>query len=126
IDLNVGMDRTGIQPENATDLYRACLDLKGISLIGLHAYDGHVRESNLPSREAHAGKVFAQCQTALNELEKTAGNGTRFGLVMAGTPTFALHAATAKKEGLSVQVSPGTFVFWDDGYTKILQEQPFS
>lgn len=126
IDLNVGMNRTGILPEDAPGFYRQCLGLKGISVTGLHAYDGHVRETNILSREKHAREVFLRCHTALQASEKIAPADTKLTLIMGGTPTFALHAATARQEGVPVQVSPGTFVFWDDGYTNILQEQPFS
>lgn len=126
IDLNVGMNRTGIPPEEAPGLYRECLGLKGISVIGLHAYDGHVHEADLSSREKHAREVFLRCHTALRTLQQIGPAGTALALVMGGTPTFVAHAAIGKQEGVPVQVSPGTFVFWDDGYTKILQEQPFS
>lgn len=126
IDLNVGMNRTGILPEEAPALYRKCLDLQGISVIGLHAYDGQVHEADLSSRAKHAREVFQRSHTALRALEQIAPTHTELALVMGGTPTFALHAATGRQEGVPVQVSPGTFVFWDEGYTKILKEQPFS
>lgn len=44
LDLNVGMNRTGIAPgDNAAELYRRCTAMKGIKPVGLHVYDGHIR-----------------------------------------------------------------------------------
>jgi D-threonine aldolase len=40
IDLNVGMNRTGIAPEDALILFDACSSLKGLTITSLHAYDG--------------------------------------------------------------------------------------
>src|SRR3981081_469912 len=43
IDLNVGMNRTGIEPgEAAVQLYMDCSQRKGIQPVGLHVYDGHI------------------------------------------------------------------------------------
>lgn len=43
IDLNVGMNRTGIQPDHrAIQLFEDAVKLNGIKLLGLHAYDGHI------------------------------------------------------------------------------------
>src|SRR5258705_12999755 len=51
IDLNIGMDRTGIKPgPEAEALYKKCQSLKGIISVGLHAYDGHLRDADLAIR----------------------------------------------------------------------------
>lgn len=51
LDLNVGMDRTGIAPgPGAAQLYKEALGLTGIRPVGLHAYDGHIRDSDLTER----------------------------------------------------------------------------
>ena len=41
LDLNVGMNRTGIVPEKALPLFLHCKSLKSLDPVGLHAYDGH-------------------------------------------------------------------------------------
>ena len=43
IDLNVGMNRTGIKPELAYDLYQEILNLPSLQFMAFHAYDGHNR-----------------------------------------------------------------------------------
>src|SRR5215510_13244663 len=41
IDLNVGMNRTGISPDEKTTALAVHINtLKGVKLVGLHAYDG--------------------------------------------------------------------------------------
>src|SRR6185437_2547800 len=51
IDLNVGMNRTGIGPgKNAIELYKKCNHIAGIQPVGLHAYDGHIRNPDIAER----------------------------------------------------------------------------
>jgi D-threonine aldolase len=112
IDVNVGMNRTGISVADALDLFKKCFSLTGINIIGLHGYDGHIHDTNLAIRKSDANRVyeklyFIQCQI------KTF-SGKKIKIVVGGTPTFSLHAFADKE----VEVSPGTFVFWDEGYGK--------
>src|ERR1700730_4191685 len=52
LDLNTGMNRTGIAPgEEALRLYTDCLLLTGITPVGLHVYDGHIRDENMEVRK---------------------------------------------------------------------------
>src|SRR5690606_38198951 len=47
IDLNVGMNRTGIAPgEAAVELYRQISQTPGVTPGGLHAYDGHLKNTD--------------------------------------------------------------------------------
>ena len=51
VDLEVGMGRTGIDPgEPAAALYSLIAGLPGLVPDGLHAYDGHVNETDVPAR----------------------------------------------------------------------------
>jgi D-threonine aldolase len=56
IDLNIGMNRTGILPERALDLFKFCQNLTGIKIVGLHAYDGHIYDTNLARRTERANE----------------------------------------------------------------------
>ncbi|MEZ6074857.1 MAG: alanine racemase [Pirellulaceae bacterium] len=52
VDLNVGMDRTGIEPGNeAFDLFMRIASLDGVEAAGLHAYDGHVHDADANARK---------------------------------------------------------------------------
>ncbi|MDI3318367.1 D-TA family PLP-dependent enzyme [Pinibacter soli] len=120
IDLNVGMNRTGISPgEDAIDLYKHIASLKGISFGGLHFYDGHIKEIDLEKRSGECNEVLSsvrQLKTAITD----SGHNENVQLVGGGSPSFPIYA----KEQ-DVECSPGTFIFWDKGYTDGLPEQKF-
>jgi len=119
IDLNVGMNRTGIMPDDtAIELYKACRSIKGIQPIGLHAYDGHIRNADITQRTIECDRAFEpvlQMQQTLTE------NGFREPIIVAGgSPTFPVHAIRKNRE-----CSPGTFIYWDKGYQRSCEEQHF-
>jgi D-threonine aldolase len=119
IDLNVGMNRTGIAPdEKALELYLHCSRLKRIRPVGLHAYDGHLRNPNINIRRADCDQAFALVESLK---EKIIANGLNEPIIVAGgSPTFPIHAGRP-----TVECSPGTFIYWDKGYTEVCPEQPF-
>ena len=118
IDLNLGMNRTGINPADALALYAFCQSLPGVAVVGLHGYDGHIRDTDLTLRTQHADETFALADGVRQVITET--HGVTLPLIMGGTPTFALHARHP-----DVTVSPGTFVFWDAGYRQLLPDLPF-
>ncbi len=120
IDVNVGMNRTGIDPQKALPLWHFCAELKGINIIGLHAYDGHVHDTDLNLRQKNVNKVAELIKIAQNAIEKTSPQKLK--IVAGGTPTFVLHAARHK----DIEVSPGTFVFWDKGYSDMMPDFDFA
>lgn len=118
LDLNVGMNRTGLPPSQAGELYRESRGLKNIFIAGLHAYDGHIHDKDPEIRERRADEAFELAGLAKKEIE-TLGGGD-LAIVMGGTPTFPVHA---RRNG--VETSPGTFVFWDEGYRSLMPDLPF-
>jgi D-serine deaminase-like pyridoxal phosphate-dependent protein len=118
IDLNVGMNRTGILPEQAMGLFKYLLSLPAIQVLGLHAYDGHLKDPDFARRTENCQRAFAPVITLKQELEKFAGRTIT--LVAGGSPTCFIHGAAGDRE-----CSPGTFVFWDMGNARQLPEQPF-
>jgi D-threonine aldolase len=118
IDLNVGMNRTGTTPAHAYALFEAALQLRGISIIGLHAYDGHLRDVDYNVRKKRCDEAFAGVEKLQRDLiNKYSQNLV---IVAGGTPTFSIHN---KRE--QIECSPGTFVYWDKGYDQGLPEQKF-
>lgn len=119
IDLNIGMNRTGIAPgDGAIDLYKYASGLKGIKLNGLHAYDGHLRNADIALRTKECNEGFAPVEKMREDLEKS---GYPVPVVIAGgSPAFPIHA---KRK--NVESSPGTFIYWDKGYTDLCPEQDF-
>lgn len=119
IDLNVGMNRTGITPDDkAIELYENCLQLNGVVPIGLHAYDGHIHDEEPGLRQRRCDEAFLPVQKLADALS-TKGFAEPV-LVVGGSPTFPFHAKRKK-----VECSPGTFIYWDAGYRQGLAEQPF-
>jgi len=119
IDLNIGMNRTGIAPGNdAVELYKYASGLKGIKMNGLHAYDGHLRNADIAERTKECNEGFAPVEKMKEDLEKS---GYSVPVVIAGgSPAFPIHA-----ERKNVECSPGTFIYWDKGYTDLCPEQAF-
>jgi hypothetical protein len=63
------MNRTGVSPgDKALDLYLHCSRLKRIKPIGLHAYDGQLRNPNINIRKADCDQTFAQVDTLSKKL----------------------------------------------------------
>ncbi len=118
LDLNVGMNRTGIVPEKALELFNFCLSLKGVEIIGLHAYDGHHNAEDLNIRTKGCDEGFARVEALQKEIERQSGRTLT--IVTGGNTTISIHA---KRK--NVECSPGTFIFWDYGYHKKFAEQPF-
>ncbi|BAU54374.1 D-TA family PLP-dependent enzyme [Mucilaginibacter gotjawali] len=119
IDLNVGMNRTGISPGNdARLLYMECAHLPGIIPVGLHAYDGHIHDEDINTRTRKCNECFEPIARLQADL-KHKGYPEPV-IVAGGSPTFPIHA---KRE--NIECSPGTFVYWDKGYLSESAEQEF-
>jgi D-threonine aldolase len=126
LDINVGMDRTGIAPgPSAVDLYREAETLQGMDPVGLHAYDGHIRDSDPVARAKRCDAAF-ETVLALREAiasgATAAAGGVSLLIIAGGSPTFPIHARRAAE----IQCSPGTFVYWDKGYGDQFPDQPFT
>jgi D-threonine aldolase len=115
LDVNVGMNRTGVLPKNAEQVLDTCRSLKGINLVGVHGYDGHINDTDLARRMQRANEAYG----ALAAI-RTANGNKDLRIVIGGSPTFPFHAA--RKD---VECSPGTFVYWDWSYSTLFPGQPF-
>jgi D-serine deaminase-like pyridoxal phosphate-dependent protein len=119
LDLNIGMNRTGIVPgASAIELYKYCAGLQGLALAGLHAYDGHLRNSDIVERTKECNEGFAPVEKMKTELEQ--GGYAVPNVIAGGSPSFPVHA---KRN--NVECSPGTFIYWDKGYSDLCAEQDF-
>jgi D-serine deaminase-like pyridoxal phosphate-dependent protein len=117
IDLNVGMNRSGIAPQKAFILYERCELLQAIKVVGLHVYDGHIHDEDLNARKQKCDEAFRPVDELIAELH---ASGITPVVVAGGSPTFPIHT---KRKG--VECSPGTFVYWDSGYGNAFHEQQF-
>lgn len=110
LDLDCGMHRTGISPdERALKLYQLVCSLPGLTVGGLHAYDGHIHDADLATRTQAVESAFSVVEAFRDKLVAAGLPVPNY--IASGTPTFGIHA----KRG-SYECSPGTCVLWDWGY----------
>jgi D-serine deaminase-like pyridoxal phosphate-dependent protein len=84
----------------------------------LHAYDGHIHDTNLLQRAKACEMAFTPVKALRQKLTQ---EGLAVDTVVAGgTPTFPIHARRG-----DVECSPGTCVFWDFGYANKLPDFNF-
>lgn len=113
LDLNVGMDRTGVAPgPEAMRLARRIAASPGLSFGGLHAYDGHLHDADRDRLVHQVEDAFAPVWRLRDDLNAA---GIDVPLVVAGgTPTSFILA-----ERGDVEVGAGTTVLWDCGQPTI-------
>jgi D-serine deaminase-like pyridoxal phosphate-dependent protein len=119
-DINVGMNRTGIKPdETALDLIKNIQRTKGLLFGGLHVYDGQHRQADFNERERACDEAFEAVYTLIDSMKlEGLENPT---VIAGGSPTFSIHANRPNRE-----CSPGTNIFWDHVYNQICREQNFT
>ena len=116
IDINVGMNRTGIMPIAAFRLITDINDhLSHLTIKGLHAYDGHIRDFEISQRIEHIQNDFAEFHTLVDKVDDA------YELVVGGTPSFLVHHINHR-----FVCSPGTFVFFDIGYAHLFPHNTFN
>lgn len=120
IDIDNGMHRTGIATEKAFALYERLQELPHVKCLGLHVYDGHIREKDLAARTKQCEDAFAPVATLAARMQDAE-------VIAGGTPTFPIHAkrAMSQQDTFKLTCSPGTCVLWDEGYGSGLPEQSF-
>jgi D-serine deaminase-like pyridoxal phosphate-dependent protein len=112
IDLNVGMNRTGVAvADGADELYRQLAKLPGLRPDGFHVYDGHNHQESLEERKASVEGLLGPVFDLREKLEKEGLPVPR--VVCGGTPTFSVFS---KMDFPGLECSPGTFVLHDSGY----------
>jgi len=115
LDINPGMDRTGVEQSHADELIRLATLVRraGLAFRGLHYYDGHLGSLPLDerTRAAHTGydrlmEITAAMKQAGVPVEE---------LITAGTPAFPCTASYRgfQQPGLQHRASPGTVVYND-------------
>jgi D-serine deaminase-like pyridoxal phosphate-dependent protein len=110
LDLNSGMNRTGIQPgPEAIELYEMIESSPGLQAGGLHWYDGHHRQPDRHQRQVAVTTGWQQLGRFRNQLMMTGLPIPR--VVAAGTGSFPILAEVGEPD---LQLSPGTTVFHDD------------
>lgn len=115
IDVNPGMDRTGIDQSRAAEIVGLARSIReqGIRFRGLHYYDGHQRAENLEERAANAHRGYEHLMRLVEDLRQ---QGTAVEeVITSGTPSFpcALSYRPFTTSGFVHRASPGTVVYND-------------
>lgn len=114
VDLDTGMARTGVPPQDHERLRRvASAAAEGGALRGLHAFDGHLTDVPVPSRSAQAALGFDAVAEAA---ARVCAEGLALReVVTSGTATCGVALAHPGLAGLGVphRVGAGTVVYHD-------------
>lgn len=119
IDVNNGMNRTGHMTDDALpELLKELVQLKNLTVAGIHVYDGHIGDSDFAERKAHVDQAFDKVRDLLDTF--ASWEGEKPVVIAGGSPSFTVHVQRS-----DVYLSPGTNVLWDWGYEIKLPEQSF-
>jgi D-serine deaminase-like pyridoxal phosphate-dependent protein len=115
IDINPGMNRTGIEQSHrgeVVNLVRAIGD-GGLEFRGLHYYDGHLRAPDERERTAAAHAGYDRLLEIVKEVERSGARVPE--VITAGTPTLpsSLSFEGFRDGGFLHRVSPGTVIYCD-------------
>jgi len=118
IDVNMGMNRTGVETEKLYDFITTAGEMRALTFSGLHCYDGHVHTTDLTQRR---GEVSDMVSAIAREIDRLAACGIAVPMIIAGgSPSFPCHAANPH-----VFLSPGTVFLWDAGYAANYPDLPY-
>jgi D-serine deaminase-like pyridoxal phosphate-dependent protein len=115
IDVNPGMDRTGIEQVRIAEIVQLAFSVRraGLTFRGLHYYDGHLGKWPVSERTVVAHRGYDHLLEIVSELERGGISGIE--VITAGTPAFP---CTASYPGFTSsrfihRASPGTIVYGD-------------
>lgn len=115
IDVNPGMDRTGIEQDRVEEIISLAreIDNAGSVFRGLHYYDGHLSSLALPQREAVAHKGYDRLMEIVAAFERA--DIPIEEIITAGTPAFpcTLSYSGFSQASFVHRASPGTLVYND-------------
>jgi D-serine deaminase-like pyridoxal phosphate-dependent protein len=107
LDINNGMNRTGIVPGNIAGwLYNIISTKPGLKAAGFHVYDGHIHDADIEIRRHVCNESFLPVMMFLEELLGSEAHSVK--IIAGGSPSFPIHAV---RDG--VFCSPGTILLGD-------------
>jgi D-serine deaminase-like pyridoxal phosphate-dependent protein len=122
LDIDCGQHRTGIPAGPAArDLYRRIADTKGLIPGGFHLYDGHNHQTDVAERREAVLAAWNPAAALRDELVAAGLPVPR--IVAGGTGSFPIFAAI---DDPAIELSPGTIVFNDWGYSQMFPDLRFT
>ena len=121
LDIDTGMHRTGMAVGGeARALYAQIAATPGLEPGGLHVYDGQNHQTAVDERRA---AVHTEWDAVLAFRDELVSSGLPVPRIVAGgTGTFPVYAAL---DDATLELSPGTGIFYDAGYSAAFPDLPF-
>ena len=113
IDVNPGMNRTGIPEDRIDAMLALCQSIASSQFRGLHYYDGHLSRYAMPERCAQAHRGYDHLMRIVDALDMIDVEIPE--VITAGTPALPCSLSYKRFSGASFvhRVSPGTVVYSD-------------
>jgi D-serine deaminase-like pyridoxal phosphate-dependent protein len=115
VDVNPGMNRTGVPQDDTNAILRLCQSIaaSGLRFRGLHDYDGHLAKYAMAERCVEAHRGYDRLMRIVDTLATVAIEVPE--VITAGTPAFpcSLSFTPFSTAPFVHRVSPGTVVYCD-------------
>jgi D-serine deaminase-like pyridoxal phosphate-dependent protein len=122
LDIDSGQHRTGLPVGKAAfELYQQITKTPGLRAGGLHLYDGQNHQADIDERRRAVLSIWESTAKFRDELVAAGLAVPR--IVAGGTGSFPIFA---KLEDASLELSPGTIVFNDAGYSEAFPDLKFT
>lgn len=122
LDIDTGQHRTGVPVSSeAKKLYQQISDEEGLIAAGFHVYDGHQGQTK---REDRAAAIEIEWKKVIEFRDDLLNSGMKVPRIVAGgTGSFPVYATI---EESSLELSPGTCAYHDNGYKKKYPDMVFT
>jgi D-serine deaminase-like pyridoxal phosphate-dependent protein len=122
LDIDSGQHRTGLPAgDRAKELYRLLANTPGVRPGGLHLYDGQNHQKSLDERTAAVEACWRPAAAMREDLQREGLPVPR--IVAGGTGSFPIFA---RFDDPALELSPGTIVFHDAGYSETFPDLNFT
>lgn len=115
LDINPGMNRTGIEQNHTGRILKlvSAIVASGLEFRGLHYYDGHYGAVDEPERTKATHKGYDGLLGIVGEIERSGVSMPE--VITAGTPTFpcSLSYEGFRQARFIHRISPGTILYCD-------------
>lgn len=115
IDVNPGLDRTGVGFPDVEKLAKEIAKLKSVKFCGLHVYDGNIHMASLDERKKRIKKLDEEICSSIENLEKLGLDNLI--VVTGSTGTTPYHSLPS-----NCFLSPGTPFINDHGYSELYKD----
>ncbi len=117
VEVNVGMDRCGVDSDGAVDLAKQIANSPGLRFDGLMGYEGHtVAERDYEIRKTEAEKAMSIVTGAADQI-RSAGIEVKV-VSAAGTGTYSI---TGQVDGVT-ELQCGSYIFMDGDYLEVFND----